>query len=67
MTDFEEVMLTAKQVQTRYGGISAMTLHRWSNDARLNFPAPFRINSVRYWKLSEITSWERSRAGKVAA
>lgn len=67
MTDIEEVMLTAKQVQTRYGGISSMTLHRWSNDARLNFPEPFRINAVRYWKLSEITSWERSRAGKVVA
>jgi predicted DNA-binding transcriptional regulator AlpA len=62
-----EVMLTAKQVRTRYGNVSDMALWRWLRDARLAFPKPIVINNRRYWKLSELAQWELAQAGRKVA
>ncbi len=62
-----EVMLTARQVRSRYGGISDMGLWRWLRDERLAFPLPIVINNRRYWKLSDLAQWETTQAGKRVA
>ncbi len=62
-----EVMLTARQVRSRYGGVSDMGLWRWLRDERLAFPQPIVINNRRYWKLSDLTQWETTQAGKRVA
>ncbi len=62
-----DVMVTAKQVYARYGGISEMTLWRWLRDERMNFPQPMMINGRRYWKLSDLQAWEIARASREAA
>ena len=66
MSETDDVMLTAKQVQARYGNISAMTLSRWVKDDRLQFPRPLYIHSRRYWNLGELIAWEKRRARRAA-
>lgn len=62
-----EILLTAKQLRARYGGVSDMALWRWLRDDRLTFPQPLVINRRRYWKLSELMRWELARAAERAA
>ncbi len=62
-----EVMLTAKQVRTRYGNVSDISLWRWLRDERLVFPQPLFINKRRHWKLSDLVQWEMARAAERAA
>ena len=58
----EDVFLDARDaVKRRYGGRSDMALWRWSQDPSLGFPAPIYIQQFRYWKLSDLLAWERSR------
>ena len=52
--------LPARQVWERYG-VTSMTLWRWLKDADLNFPQPMRIGRLRYWGLSDLLAWEKSR------
>jgi predicted DNA-binding transcriptional regulator AlpA len=53
--------LTAKQVRARYGDVSDMWLwRRLKDDSR--FPKPIEICRRRYWRLSDLLVWERSRA-----
>jgi hypothetical protein len=60
--DAGTVYLNAPQVRSRYGNISDMTLWRWLHDEKLNFPDPHRINRRRFWKIAELTAWERTMA-----
>jgi len=57
-----EQYLPARKVRQRYD-VSAMSIHRWLHDAKLNFPRPIYIGKLRYWRLSDLCEWERSRAG----
>ncbi|RWC53850.1 MAG: transcriptional regulator [Mesorhizobium sp.] len=57
----DDVLLTAKKVRQRFGDISDMSLWRWINDQKVAFPQPIYINTVRYWKLSELVAWENAR------
>ncbi len=41
--------------------ISDMTLWRWLNDPKMEFPQPIYIRSRRYWKESEINNWLENR------
>ena len=41
--------------------VADRTIDRWLDHPTLNFPKPIRINSRRYWKLSEVLQWERAR------
>ena len=54
--------LNAAQVRTRYGGVSDMALWRWLHDEDLGFPKPIRIKGRRFWLLSSLIAWERTRA-----
>jgi predicted DNA-binding transcriptional regulator AlpA len=54
--------LTARQLRSRYD-VSDMTLWRWLQDPKLEFPQPTIIRRRRYWPLQDIEHWERQRAG----
>ncbi len=65
-TGSAERFLPARRVWERYG-VTSMTLWRWLKDADLKFPQPMRIGRLRYWRLSDLVAWERSRSGKSVA
>jgi hypothetical protein len=65
--DPNDVMLTAKQVRTRYGNVSDMAIWRWLRDERLAFPQPIIINARRYWRLSDLAQWELVQASRRVA
>jgi hypothetical protein len=58
-----EIFLTGKQVRLRYGGASAMWLHRREHDGS-GFPACVVIAGRKLWRVSELQTWERSLATK---
>jgi len=65
-TNSQTTFLPASQVRIRYG-VSDMTLWRWLRNEQLNFPRPLRINGRRFWKRTDLESWEASRAAESAA
>ena len=48
-------LLNSKQVRTKCGSISEMTLWRWSRDEA--FPKPVRIHGRKYFPEIEIDAW----------
>jgi predicted DNA-binding transcriptional regulator AlpA len=58
--------LTSRQILDRYK-ISDMSLWRWLRDERLGFPKPTIIRRRRYWPLTDVEHWERSRAAQAVA
>jgi predicted DNA-binding transcriptional regulator AlpA len=55
--------LNSKGLRQRYGGVSQMWIHRrLLNDPR--FPRPSLIGKRRYWKISDLTNYERALATK---
>jgi hypothetical protein len=57
--------LPAAAVAARYG-VAPRTIDRWLARPELNFPRPHRVNRRRYWSLSQLRNWDRSRALKAA-
>ena len=59
------IWIGANAVRERYlhagRPITAMTLHRWIRDPRLNFPEPTYFGRFRFWRIEEIEAWEASR------
>jgi predicted DNA-binding transcriptional regulator AlpA len=53
--------LPARRVWERYH-VSAMTIYRWLREEAMGFPRPVYLGRFRYWKLSELVAWERSKA-----
>jgi predicted DNA-binding transcriptional regulator AlpA len=53
--------LPAARVRARYG-VSSMSIERWLQNAKLNFPRPMYIGRYRYWRLADLAEWERARA-----
>jgi predicted DNA-binding transcriptional regulator AlpA len=58
--EISEYFLPAAKVRGRYN-VSDMSLWRWLKDPALNFPEPIRINGRRFWRLSNLETWEKSR------
>jgi predicted DNA-binding transcriptional regulator AlpA len=56
----DELFLPAPIVASRYH-VSDMTLYRWLRDERMQFPGPHYFGRFRYWRLSDLTAWERER------
>jgi hypothetical protein len=56
-----DCFLTARQTRTRYGDASDMWLHRRLHDAS-GFPEPVVICGRRFWRLSDLITWERKAA-----
>jgi hypothetical protein len=62
-----DVFLTAKQVRARYGDASDMWIWRQLHKAKDGlFPKPLVINTRRYWRLSELETYERLMASRAA-
>ena len=49
--------LTSKEVKDRFGGISDMTLRRWTKDTRVNFPAPVMIRGRKFYREDQLDAW----------
>ena len=63
-----DIFLNSKQVRQRYGGVSAMWIFRREHDPNSGFPTPLLINRRKFWRLSDLTDWERRlAAGRPAA
>ncbi len=62
----DSAFVPARKVWERYG-VTAMTLYRWLRDERMNFPQPTYLGRFRYWRLSDLQAWERSRSSKTEA
>ena len=60
----EDRFLTTRQVRARYGDASEMWIWRRLQDAS-GFPKPMEICGRRFWKLSDLIAWERSRCRDV--
>jgi predicted DNA-binding transcriptional regulator AlpA len=58
----DDVFLTARQTRARVGGVSAMCIWRWMRDARVQFPAPVKINRRNYWRIGDLRRWQAERA-----
>jgi predicted DNA-binding transcriptional regulator AlpA len=54
-------LLPTRFLLQRYS-VSDRTIDRWCNNSELGFPQPMVVNKRRYWRLSELEEWERSRA-----
>ena len=49
------------EVCSMLGGITSMSVYRWLNDPRMEFPRPHYLGRIRYWDRAEIIEWIRSR------
>jgi predicted DNA-binding transcriptional regulator AlpA len=64
-SNVDEIFLGARKVRRRYGDISDMTLWRWCHDEDLAFPKPITIKGRRFWRWSNLKTWEKQRAAKL--
>jgi hypothetical protein len=62
----DDRFLNSRQVRERYADASDMWLWRRLNDDS-GFPKPLDVCGRRFWRLSELIGWERSRAAGEAA
>jgi predicted DNA-binding transcriptional regulator AlpA len=53
----DNAFLPASGVWTRYG-VTSMTIFRWLRDEKLNFPKPVYIGRFRFWRVSELETFE---------
>jgi hypothetical protein len=61
----DDCRLPATAVAARYG-VVPRSIDRWLNRPELDFPPPDNVNGRRYWWLSQLRNWDRSRALKAA-
>jgi hypothetical protein len=59
--DGNSSLVPSRKVLERYL-ICDRTLDRWVVNPALGFPQPVIINRRRYWRVSELSAWERARA-----
>jgi hypothetical protein len=57
--------LSGRQVRQRYGGCSDMWLWRRAHDDS-GFPKPLEICGRRFWKMTDLTAWEKEQWSKAA-
>jgi hypothetical protein len=62
-----DALLDSRKVRTASGAGTAMTLWRWQNDPRVQFPAPdVVINNRNFWRASTIRAWQKMMAERTA-
>jgi hypothetical protein len=54
----DRIYLNSKQVRARYGNISDMSLWRWVRSPTMGFPAPIRINRIKFWDEAELDAFD---------
>jgi predicted DNA-binding transcriptional regulator AlpA len=61
----DDDLLTSAQVRQHFGGISEMTLWRWTRD--IGFPKPDKVIQRRkFWRRRTITNWSAPDRAEVA-
>ncbi|MCZ7857065.1 helix-turn-helix transcriptional regulator [Agrobacterium salinitolerans] len=56
-------LLNSRQLKDRLGGITDMTLWRWSRRPDLDFPKPLVIARRKYWDIRDVDAFiERQRS-----
>jgi len=60
-------LISAKDVRTRCGGISDMTMWRWLESETLGFPRPIYIQRRRFWEEDEVEAFIARQAGQQVA
>lgn len=50
-------LIIAAAVRKMFGGVSDMTIWRWVQDEKLDFPKPLYIGRTRYWREAELVAW----------
>lgn len=50
-------LIPAKELREIFG-VSDMTIWRWLDDKRLNFPRPIVVRRRRYWRKSDIAEFQ---------
>jgi hypothetical protein len=66
MTTPDDTFLPKQKQAERYG-VTSRTIDRWSEDAELGYPPAYDFNGRPFRKLSDLETWERSRAVIAAA
>jgi hypothetical protein len=57
-------LIPDRDVRTRYGGISEMTLWRWDHNSQLEFPKAIWINGRKYRDERELDAFDAARAAE---
>jgi len=60
-------LISAATVRDLCGGVSDMSLHRWTRDPDLGFPQPIYICGRRYWREVAMLEWLDRQAEKAGA
>ena len=60
-------LIPAKTVRCQCGKVSDMTLWRWLNNPKFDFPQPIYIAGRRYWRQAQIDSWVNRQDERGAA
>ncbi|QDM16843.1 hypothetical protein FNL55_13180 [Tardiphaga sp. vice352] len=66
MTALDATLIPTAQLRARYGGVSHMWVERRLKDDVL-FPRPVYLGKRRFWRLDDLTVWERIRAAHTIA
>jgi hypothetical protein len=63
----EKRLISQQHALSYLGGITEMTLWRWRQDPRLNFPKPYVIRRRNFYDVAELDSWlKRQRCAVLA-
>jgi predicted DNA-binding transcriptional regulator AlpA len=60
--NFYEQLVPDSQAALELGGVSAVTMWRWTRDEKLGFPQPVKINNRNYRKRSELEAFKQRMA-----
>jgi hypothetical protein len=67
MSKEPDTLVSDPDVQAEFGGITPMTLHRWSTDPELGFPAKIKIGDRNYRSRAAIEAFKAALIKKALA
>jgi hypothetical protein len=59
-------LIPEARMRARYGGVTAMTIHRWDNDPDLRFPPPIYIRGRKYRDEEQLDAFDADPARRQA-
>jgi predicted DNA-binding transcriptional regulator AlpA len=62
----QDVLIRAVDLKARFGGISDMTIHRWT--VSKDFPKSVKLGGRdRFWRKTEVDAWIAARESEMVA
>ena len=46
--------------------VTPMSIHRWTKDQDLGFPQPFKVKTIRFWRLGDIEAFIERQSREAA-